>query len=296
MKTSTLAAVIFLSVVSFTASIRLPPQWCAKIAQLCDDFKDDHPALPFIDRVCYLITLEQSLNEPILYLFPPVIMWSPVEQFQDTLHVQIFCPKCIQLGKMDIPLHASGWRNALDGVRSEPRKIYGSEGICLVIGRVYRCHNSHEVVGYHPGLLEQISTNFIPFRLWHKTGFTTEFVDLIVALITTGLSISEIRNFVYKRHVSHYHGRNSQFNKALISLKRNSSFPSLDAWEGCFPNVLPSIHALSGCFLADFWNKDCIYTRCMQNMTIDEWLSLDHTFSSTSKSEWLASATVLPIQ
>jgi hypothetical protein len=184
---------------------------------------------------------------------------------------------------MDIPLHASGWRNAIESARSEPRKIYGSEGICLLIGRVYRCHNSHEVIGYHAGLLQQIPTVFIPFKLWHKTGFTMEFIDFVASLITTGLSISEIRNFLHKRHVSHYYSCNSQFNTALTFLKKDATFPSMETWEECFPNVLPSVHALSGCFLADFWTKDCLYTTYMQNMGIDEWLSLDHTFSSTSK-------------
>lgn len=55
----------------------------------------------------------------------------------------------------------------------------------------------------------------------------------------------------------------------------HGSFPSLVKWS--------SPHAVSGCFLEDFWEKEAIYRRCMQNTTVNEdqaWLSCDHTFAS----------------
>ena len=181
-------------------------------------------------------------------------------------------------------LHPTGWRNCAQGERSDPRKIYGTDGVTILVGRVYKCLTGHEIVGYHPGILQQIPNCFIPFRLWHKTGFTTEFIDLIVSLITAGMSVSGVRNFYQKKQLSQYYHRKVQFDQFLNP--RASTFPSLDNWKRNFPSFVPSIHAISGCFLADFWAKDTIYTRCMQSMTIDEsdpWLSLDHTFSSTSK-------------
>ena len=189
----------------------------------------------------------------------------------------------MQMGKLDNSLCASGWRDASQGERSEPRKVYGSDGITLLIGRVYRCCEGHEVVAYHPGVLDQIPISFVPFRLWHITGFTTEFIDLIVALVTTGISLNGIHNFLYKKYSAHYYSRHSQY---VVATLNGDQFPSLDIWKSCFSALLPSVHALSGCFLADFWSKDNIYTCYMQNTTIDDnnlWLSLDHTFSSTSK-------------
>lgn len=262
----------------------LPPQWCTKVAQLCGQFNDDQPTLPTIQRH---LTLEESVKSPILYLLPPIILWSPVEQFQGTARIKLFCPKCIQLGEATITLSANGWRDAMHGERSEPRKVYGSDGITLLVGRVYKCSHGHEVVGYHPGLLEQIPACFIPFRLWHITGFTTEFIELLVGLMTTGISIHGIRNFWYKKQVSQYYNRKILFARALHSCKEScDTFPSIDEWKCFFSAFIPSPHALSGCFLADFWSKEIVYSRCMQSMTIDDskpWLSLDHTFASTSK-------------
>ena len=75
-------------------------------------------------RIHYQLSLEESANNPILYLFPPIILWSPVEQFQGTWQMNFFCPKCMQLGDVNISLYASGWHDAMHGDRSEPRKIY----------------------------------------------------------------------------------------------------------------------------------------------------------------------------
>ena len=99
-------------------------------------------------------------NSPIIYLFPPVILWSPLEQFNNALQLVVKCPKCICLENNNISLRATGWRNGGHGERSEPRKIYGSDGVCLLVDRVYRCLMEHEVVGYHPGILEQILLSF----------------------------------------------------------------------------------------------------------------------------------------
>ena len=67
-----------------------------------------------------------------------------VRQWFTTIVVK--CPKCIALGNNNISLHATGWHNGEHGERSEQRKLYGSDGICLLVGRVYRCLMGHEVV------------------------------------------------------------------------------------------------------------------------------------------------------
>ena len=147
--------------------------------------------------------MQENIKSPIIYLFPPVILWSPLEQFRNFLP-PVKCPKCALLLRDDnVPLNAVGWRCGTHGERSEPRTLYGPDGTTLLIGRVYACLKGHEVVGYHPGLLEQIPDTFTPFRLWHKTGFTIEFINLVSTLITTGMSISSIRT-VHTRGKYHY--------------------------------------------------------------------------------------------
>jgi len=110
-----------------------------------------------------------------MYLMSPIILWSPLEQFSN---VSMACPKCTMLNEPNV-LHARGWRNRMGGARSEPRKIYGVNGVTLLVCRVYACSNNHEVVGYHPGILKEIPACFVPFKLWHITEFTLECIQLI---------------------------------------------------------------------------------------------------------------------
>ena len=267
---------------------RLPPQWCVQIMQLCNDFSDAHPTPPAVIQVHCLQSPQESLRSTILFLFLPVILWSPLEQFSNILP-DVKCPKCIALGLNGVSLCATGWRNGAEGERSEPRKVYGIDGVTLLVGRVYKCSKGHEVLGYSPEILRKIPDYFIPFQLWHITGFTRGFIEMTVSLITAGLSISGIRTFFQKRQNTWYYSQ-MQLYKGMLSSDDQAayeSFPSLSTWKNCFSTFIPSTHALSGCFLADFWSEDSVYTECMKNISVDDnggsWLSLDHTFSSASE-------------
>ena len=78
---------------------------------------------------------------------------------------------------------------------------------CLVVGRVYCCSRWHELVAYHPGILKQIPNCFIPFRMWHITGFTSELINLTISLVTAGMSLSGIRSYFHKRYEMFYYNR-----------------------------------------------------------------------------------------
>ena len=78
---------------------------------------------------------------------------------------------------------------------SEPRKIHGRDGIVLLVGRVYKCsQKGHEVVSYHPGILHQIKAqSLIMFRLWLRTGYTTDIIRSIETMILSGVRMSAIQ-------------------------------------------------------------------------------------------------------
>ena len=160
-------------------------------------------------------------------------------------------------------------------------KIYGLYAITLLVCHVYACSKNHEIVGYHPGVLKQVPSCFIPFKLWHITGFTLEHVQLIASLLSFGMSIHKVREILFERIGWWYHHQKLKF----MELNKNSSnnFPSQAEW---FSSALPSQHSISSCFLADFWEKEEVYVKCMQSTTVNEnslWLSCDHTFASASK-------------
>lgn len=181
--------------------------------------------------------------------------------------------------------------NGIGGERSQPRKIHGRDGVVILVGRVYKCEKAgHEVVAYHPDILRQIGTpSLIPFRLWSRTGFTCDLMYDIEAMIMSGVSMSKIEVSLSTAAVTHYSNLRNRF----YHLKRLSSssidttlqnFPTYEVWCAYLPTAItPSRHAVTGCFLASFWEKSVLYERHMQATTItdeESWLSCDHTFAS----------------
>ena len=57
-------------------------------------------------------------------------------------------------------------------------------------------------------------------------------------------------------------------------------FPSYDDLKAHLPTLTPSRHAVAGCFLSSYWEKDKLYKKHMQCTSLTEkdgWLSCDHT-------------------
>ena len=257
----------------------LPVEWCSHLSKLCKQFEKEGQlqSSQILTLGDCASTLLSCISTPLMYLIPPVIIWSPLEQLP-MLKGMTECPKCSQPGSI---LHASGWRDGTRGRRSEPRRIYGDTGVTLLVGRVYTCTKGHEVVGYHPGIIKKIPACFVPFNLWHVTGFTKQVTQLIFSLITSGLSIHGIQKILSEKQTSWYCSQRLKFVK--FCGEKECSFPSLNEWQHHFLSTLPSLHAVSGCFLEDFWGKEAMYRKCMQNTSIQDdeaWLSCDHTFAS----------------
>lgn len=270
-----------LAILATTTAIKLPLTWSMHLGKICEQFDDQCPATPTILTFenCPM-TLMDSCAVPEMYLMPPIIMWSPLEQFSK---IRIVCPKCATSKEPNVPLHARGWRNGMGGPRSDPRKIYGTNGIVLLVCRVYACPKNHEVVGYHPGILKQIPSCFVPFKLWHITGFSLEHIQLVCSLISLGMSIHKVREVLFQRIGWWYHRQKLKFMEVN---KGNDNFPSMEQWRSLFSSSLPSNHSISSSSLADFWDKEDVFVKHMQNTTTDDqntWLSCDHTFASASK-------------
>ena len=60
-------------------------------------------------------------------------------------------------------------------------------------------------------------------------------------------------------------------------------FPTYEEWCSFLPATAPSRHAITGCFLASFWERNSLFDKHMQCTTIpdeESWLSCDHAFAS----------------
>jgi hypothetical protein len=117
------------------------------------------------------------------------------------------------------------------------------------VGRVHTCTKGHEVVGYHPGIINEISACFILFNLWHITGFTKKVSYHITGQL--GISIHEIQTILFENQTLWFCGQRLKFIE-LCGVK-DCTFPSLTEWQQSFSSPLPSPHAVSGCFLEDYW-------------------------------------------
>jgi len=236
-----------------------------------------------------------AVTEPLLYLMPPVLMWSPIEQYSDLFPNGVKCPKC---GNDDGTLSSTGWKDGSQGTSSEPRVIHDVNGIMLLVGRVYWCINNHTVAAHTPGIIKQFPIpSLIPFRLWHRTGFTVKLVECISSLVSAGISISGIEANLRERTLQRFFAKRSTWLELLqwhsqlqydlgTLLVGPVTFPSLDTYQSYFNVLIPSRHAISGCFLAHFWEKESLYKACMQRTTLgehEEWLSCDHTFKSVGE-------------
>ena len=263
-------APLVILVISFLSlSSALPPEWVSVILNLLKEW-NNHPHCSYFGESSFIAA---SADQPLSLFIPPVMIWSPLEQLQLVIPNGLTCPQC---GASNIKIYANGWRDG-SVKRLEPRKLHGLSSTVILVTRMYKCEYNHEIVGYDAQILTQIPKDFIPFRLWHRTSFTKE---LIGSQITSGVPIKSIyQQLTQNRHLAYFHRQ--KLVKQL--LPGNINVPSFEEWISHVPSIAPSRHSISSCFLLQFWEKEHLYLKHMQSMSLamnEEWLSCDHTFSS----------------
>ena len=256
---------------------KLHPQWCTFISDLCKRFEDSPKSFSLI-----YVHREYSAKNPFLHLLPPILVWAPVEQYNGVLPDGFTCPRC----DSSSILYGFGWMNGIGRDRLQPRKIHGRDGVTILVGRIYKCMKSgHEVVSYHPGILRQLASSLIPFKLWSRTGFMYDLIGDIEDMMISGVSISTIETNLATSPVAQYAERKNRYFhiQRLSGTCSVDEFPTYEEWCSFLPATAPSRHAITGCFLASFWEKNSLLDKHMQCTTIpdeDSWLSCDHTFAS----------------
>ena len=125
---------------------------------------------------------------PMTFLCPDILLWSPLEQFQLT---NLQCPVCASAGITGAVLSPSRWQCGTSE-RTQPRKILSPKGVVLLVSRVYKCTHGHEIIGHDPDIISCITPWVIPFHLWHKTGVIKDLIDDISILIDAGIPITSI--------------------------------------------------------------------------------------------------------
>ena len=127
------------------------------------------------------------------YYVPDILLWDPLTQFT----VELSCPHCLTTGIAN-QLRATRWK---DGKTSydQPRKLYCIQRHVLLVSRVYRCTNGHQILANDPWLLEITETKTsreIPFVLFHKSGVTRDLFLYIFTHVQAGVKLTDIERFI----------------------------------------------------------------------------------------------------
>lgn len=135
-----------------------------------------------------LISRRTELDVPLQpedFLYPSIIIWSPFEEHN--LQSIVKCPLC----QSNLITHDKYWT---DGVHSfQPRTLHSFDHLVLLVSRVYQCISKQTLLAHDERLLQMLAKSVnVPFILLHKTRFTKEFINRIVALCKNGLNFSRL--------------------------------------------------------------------------------------------------------
>ena len=158
--------------------------------------------------ICSILWAVFLLLQPLHYLMPSLIVWSPVEQFPKVL---LYCPKCS--GGMKSTLLGKYWTDGHSTDRLT-RLLHCVQSNVLLLSWVYACSQGHEVYGHNPGIMDTFSKHlggFVQFRLWYKTGFTQVLLEYLHQSICHGLALQDCERVLSDNYVYSYFRRKRMY-------------------------------------------------------------------------------------
>jgi len=135
--------------------------------------------------------------QPEDFLHPSVIIWNPFEEHK--LEKTTKCPHCQEY----LHSHEKYWA---DGTQPyQPRTIHSFDHTVLLVSRVYRCFSWQVLLAHDERLLQTLAKYIdIPFVLLHKTGYTKEFINKVVALCNNGINLFKIESMCIEEHWNYH--------------------------------------------------------------------------------------------
>ena len=220
--------------------------------------------------------------QPEDFLSPPIIIWSPFEEHG--LEKTTKCPCCQKY----LQYHKKCWA---DGTQSyQPRILHSFDHTVLLVSRVYCCFSSQTLLAHDERLLQILTKSIdIPFVLLHKTGYTKDFINEVVALCNNGMNFFKIEAMCIEEHWNYHCVKEQKFWQVLEEYQ--SQYPLEEIPTVNFPKFktdgIPSNDAIAQCFLKDFMEKEWHCISEMAQLTSDIWISCDHTFKVASNIGYL---------
>ncbi len=249
--------------ISQIISMKIPDLWIKYVKWLEGYFQEfPNVCLPQILYPNQMMLSAYSKNRHDLDMsiccLPSVIVWDPLKQFPVIFAHGINCFSCENKVSM------KKW-NVCQDMSSQPRQLQDIDSVALLIGVVYACQNHHQVLSYDPRLLRLFPEHFqIPFSLTHRTGFTKNLMNFIVAHIEQG----------------------QDFSKTLATIESCRSQFAIHVNSHClsgFSNPRMSRFSITSIFLQNFFSeKEELFNDHMRSIVSNGWISIDHTFKVAS--------------
>ena len=216
-----------------------------------------------------------DIPNPDHYLLPTVFIWNPSTYFT------LLCPLC----STPLKQHNGHWA---DGSLSyKPRILQSFRYNTLLVSQVYVCPNNKALFAHDERLLKMLPSKFqIPYVSLHKTGYTKQFVEEILALYRSGMNFYKIESMIIEARWDFYSNLEQKFWQDILNYKMYhrgtlniaiASFPPFTLDRGPLHQI-PSNDAIAHCFLRDFLEKEQYYISEMISLKSTSWVSCDHTF------------------
>lgn len=205
-------------------------------------------------------------------ILPYVILWDPLHQYSTHFQDGLQCNNCSGV------LMKECWKQG-QSAGNEPRLIHGVEHTIIVVSAVYHCQNGHTTSATSPSILQMVDINYLPFILFHRTGFTKMLVRSIIQLTSEGMTLAAIERYLKKMRQECGTSLLLQAKFELTKHHCNQEGLSLLSFPlNLMLNPIPSDDIIYKCYMVDFLQNRYLYDESMQQLTAQSYISLDHTF------------------
>jgi len=164
-----------------------------------------------------------SHNQESCFMLPYII-FDPIGQLPSYRNgkSKLKCHLCLDEGLTMTSYLQRGpieaWNNGRKK-RNNPRMIYDIEGPLLLVSKVYKCTNGHDIPS---SCCSDAIMDFYPghmlFLLSHRSGITVRLLQEIDEMLDHGVAISTVEEIIRKRYVKHL---NTMFMRYYVDTERS---------------------------------------------------------------------------
>lgn len=104
----------------------------------------------------------------------------------------------------------------------QPRLIHDVKDVVLLVCAVYMCEDRHKILAHDPRVLSMLHSTMIPFFLLHRSGFSCDLVDLIMAICPNGMNFHSLEAAIKKIRWENYLRRKGAY-ESLVKYYMSST-------------------------------------------------------------------------